>query len=41
MDEIADTVGHTSSAVTERIYKHAFDREKREERMRQMMEQAA
>jgi integrase len=33
--DVADVMGHTTAGVTERIYKHAFNRESREKRIRQ------
>jgi integrase len=39
--DVAETLGHTTAGVTERIYTHAFDRDQREERVRQAMSQAA
>jgi len=39
--DVAETLGHTTAGVTERIYTHAFDRDRREERVRQAMSQAA
>jgi integrase len=38
--DAAEVLGHTSSTITERIYTHAFNREQREERVRQAMAQA-
>jgi integrase len=39
--DVAEVLGHTTAGVTERIYTHAFNREEREERIRQAMTQAA
>ncbi|HWL33889.1 MAG TPA: tyrosine-type recombinase/integrase [Gaiellaceae bacterium] len=33
--DVAEVMGHTTAGVTERIYTHAFNREAREERIRQ------
>ena len=38
--DVAEVLGHTSPTVTERIYTHAFDRAKREERVRATMAKA-
>jgi integrase len=38
--DVAETLGHTTAGVTERICTHAFDREQREERVRQAMARA-
>jgi len=35
--DVAEVLGHASPTITERIYVHAFDRAKREERVRQAM----
>jgi integrase len=35
--DVAEVLGHTSSAITERIYIHAFNREAREQRIREAM----
>jgi integrase len=40
-DDVAEIVGHTSSKVTEGIYKHAFNREEREARQREVMARMA
>jgi integrase len=39
--DVADVMGHTTAGITERIYTHAFNREAREERIRQAMARAA
>jgi len=33
--DVAEVMGHTTAGVTERIYTHAFNRDAREERIRQ------
>jgi integrase len=38
--DVAETLGHTSADVTERIYTHAFNREEREKRVREAMARA-
>jgi integrase len=38
--DVAALVGHASSAITERIYEHSFNREEREERIRAKMRAA-
>jgi integrase len=38
--DVAETLGHTAG-VTERIYTHSFNREQREQRIRDAMTQAA
>lgn len=35
--DVAETMGHTTAGVTERIYTHAFNRDAREEHVRQAM----
>jgi integrase len=35
--DVAEVMGHTTAGITERIYTHAFNREAREERVRQAM----
>jgi integrase len=35
--DVAEVMGHTTAGVTERIYTHAFNREAREQRIRQAM----
>jgi hypothetical protein len=35
--DVAETLGHTSADVTERIYTHASNREEREQRVREAM----
>jgi integrase len=35
--DVAEVMGHTTAGVTERIYTHAFNREAREERVREAM----
>jgi len=39
--DVAETLGHMTAGVTERIYTHAFDREQREQRIREAMTRAA
>jgi hypothetical protein len=39
--DAAGVLGHATAGITERIYTHAFNREEREERMRQAMAAAA
>ena len=38
--DVAEVLGHTSAGITERLYTHSFNREAREERVRQAMAQA-
>ena len=38
--DVAEMLGHTSANITERIYVQAFDRAKREERVRAKMAEA-
>lgn len=33
--DVAEVMGHTTAGVTERIYTHAFNRDAREQRIRQ------
>lgn len=40
-EDAAALLGHTSGKVTREIYTHAFDRDKREQRIREAMRQAA
>lgn len=40
-DDVAEIVGHTSSKVTEEIYRHAFNRDEREQRQREVMARMA
>lgn len=40
-DDVAEVLAHTSASITEKIYTHAFDRAKREARIREAMAQAA
>jgi hypothetical protein len=35
--DVAEVMGHTTAGITERIYTHAFNREAREQRIRQAM----
>jgi hypothetical protein len=39
--DVAETLGHTRADVTEKIYVHAFNREQREQRVREAMARAA
>jgi integrase len=39
--DVRDMLGHSSSSVTEGIYIHAFDRDKREQRIREARAAAA
>lgn len=39
-DDAATLLGHSSSEITEAIYVHAFNREAREQRIRQAMQRA-
>ena len=36
--DVAEVMGHTTAGITERIYTHAFNREAREQRIREAME---
>jgi integrase len=38
--DVADVLGHTTAGITEKIYTHAFNRDQREERVRQAMSKA-
>jgi integrase len=38
--DVAEVMGHTTAEVTERIYTHAFNREAREQRIREAMASA-
>lgn len=38
--DVAEVLGHTTAGITEKIYTHAFNRDQREERIRQAMSQA-
>ncbi len=33
--DVAEVMGHTTAGITERIYTHAFNRDKREQRIRE------
>ncbi|HET8874199.1 MAG TPA: hypothetical protein VFM83_10985 [Gaiellaceae bacterium] len=39
-DDVSEVLGHTSPAITEKIYTHAFNRAEREERIRRAMGEA-
>jgi integrase len=39
-DDAAALLGHTSGRITKSIYTHSFDRDKREERIREKMRAA-
>jgi integrase len=39
-DDVKEVLGHTTRAITEAIYTHAFNRDKREQRIRQAMGEA-
>ncbi len=38
--DVAEVLGHTTAGITEKIYTHAFNRDQREERVRQAMAEA-
>jgi integrase len=38
--DVAEVLGHTSAGITERIYTHAFNRDEREQRVRQAIADA-
>jgi integrase len=39
-EDVGDVLGHTSKSITEAIYTHAFNRDKREQRIREAMKEA-